>query len=105
MKRHDLPVVLTIWLYDLPDDSLKWLTLPVPISDEERKSTSIFIFTLLCCASKTFWGTTKKYENKNFRAYFRMTGHVHKKGHILVNLQQFADEPPSPCLRLFVKFT
>ena len=34
-----------------------------------------------------------------------MTGHVHKKGHILVNLQQFADEPPSPCLRLFVKFT
>ena len=46
------------------------------IPDEERKLTWIFIFTLLCGASKgflknlkglrkTFWGTTKKCENKN----------------------------------------
>ena len=29
----------------------KYLTLPVPILDEEKKLTSIFIFTLLCGAS------------------------------------------------------
>ena len=35
------------------------LTLPATIPEEERKSTWIFIFTLLCAASK------KKCENKN----------------------------------------
>ena len=44
--------------------------------NEERKLTKIFIFTLLCGASRSFmkafkasmklsWGTTKKCENKN----------------------------------------
>ena len=38
------------------NDSLrkKSLTLPVPIPDEDRKLTKIFIFTLLCGASKAF---------------------------------------------------
>ena len=58
-------------------NKLDMLTLSVPIPDEEIKLTQIFIFTFLCGASKgfmkafkalhkTFWGTTKKYENKNF---------------------------------------
>ena len=54
-------------------------TLPVAIPDEERKWTWTFIFTLHCgaakgfmnlrCLDKTFWGTAKKCENKNF-SYF-----------------------------------
>ena len=62
-------------------------TLPISIPDDERKSTEIFIFTLFCGASKgfvwclkrfyeglknlhkTFWGTTKKRENKNLRRF------------------------------------
>ena len=53
------------------------LTIPVPILDEEKNLKEIFIFTLLCGASKgfyeglnkgldkTFWGTAKKGDNKN----------------------------------------
>ena len=49
------------------------LTLPVPIPAEEKKLSEIFIFTLLCGASKgfmkAFWGTTKKCENKNLTQF------------------------------------
>ena len=64
------------------------LILPVPIPDEEKKLAEVFVLTLLCGASeglmealmafiklfeyeglkdlhKTFWGATKKCENKN----------------------------------------
>ena len=48
------------------------LTLPVPIPDEEKKLTYIFILALLCRTSegfmkalKAFLGPTKKCENKN----------------------------------------
>ena len=40
------------------------LTLSVPIPDIERKSTQVFIFTLLC------GGTTKKCGNKKFMLIF-----------------------------------
>ena len=40
------------------------LGFPIQIRDDEKKLTQIFIFTLLCGASKgfmkVFWGTTKK---------------------------------------------
>ena len=35
------------------------LTLPVPIPNEEKKLTSIFLFTLLCGASKGFMKALK----------------------------------------------
>ena len=47
------------------------LTLPASIPDEGNTLTQIFIFTLLCGASKgfilhkTFWGNTEKCGNKN----------------------------------------
>ena len=47
------------------------LTLHVPIPDEEKKLSQIFIFTILCGVSKGFMkafkahkGTTNKCENK-----------------------------------------
>ena len=54
------------------------LTLPVSIPDKEKKLTEIFYFhTSLCCLKrfykgfkKTFWGTTKKIENKDLGFYF-----------------------------------
>ena len=48
------------------------LTIPVPISDEEKKWNEIYFRICLRCfkrfkkglkSLKTFWGTTKKYEN------------------------------------------
>ena len=33
---------------------IRYLTLPVPIPDEEKKLTQTFIFTLICGASKVF---------------------------------------------------
>ena len=48
------------------------VNLSVQMPDEEKKSSQIFIFKCLCGASKgfmktkTFCGTTKKYENENF---------------------------------------
>ena len=36
-------------------------SLPVPIPDEERKLTSIFIFTLLCEASKGYMKALKAF--------------------------------------------
>ena len=37
------------------------LTLPVPIPDKEKKLSSIFIFTLLCGASKGFMKAFKAF--------------------------------------------
>ena len=37
------------------------LTLPVPISDEEEKLSYVFIFTLLCGASKGFMKALKAF--------------------------------------------
>ena len=34
--------------------ALKWLSVTVPIQDEDRKLTQVFIFTLLCGCSKGF---------------------------------------------------
>ena len=42
------------------------LTLNVPIPDKKKKSTKIFILTLLCGTSKDFMKAFKKCENKNF---------------------------------------
>ena len=55
------------------------LTLLALISDEEKKSNYIFIFTLFCSATKeglygldkTFFRTTKKCENKNLQYNFQ----------------------------------
>ena len=53
---------------------LEILTLPVPIPDEEKKLSQIFVFTLLCGASKGFMKALKVFikrfeapqgENKN----------------------------------------
>ena len=41
----------------------KALIFPVPISDEAKKLTEVFIFILRCGASKEIRGTTKKCEN------------------------------------------
>ena len=38
-----------------------FLTLSAPIPDEEKKLTEIFIFTLLCGASKGFMKTLKAF--------------------------------------------
>ena len=46
------------------------MTLLLPIPDEEKKLSSIFIFTLLCGALKGFRATTKKCENKNLTYFF-----------------------------------
>ena len=63
-------------------DSEMPLTLNVPIPGKVKKVSEIFIFTLLCGASKgfmkalkalkTFWGTRKKCENKNFTQFLRV---------------------------------
>ena len=37
------------------------LTLPVPMPDEEKKLTQIFIFTLLCGTSKGFMKASKAF--------------------------------------------
>ena len=37
----------------------KWLNIPVPIPDEEKKLSSMFIFTLLCGTSKGFMQALK----------------------------------------------
>ena len=37
------------------------LTLPVPISDKEKKLSQIFIFTLLCDTSKGFMKALKTF--------------------------------------------
>ena len=47
-------------------------TLSVQIAEKEKKLTYIFIFTLLCGGLKAFWGTTKKCENKNFKAHSKV---------------------------------
>ena len=41
------------------------LTLPAPIPDKEKNITEIFIFTLLCGASKGFMKTLKKLSEMN----------------------------------------
>ena len=54
------------------------LTFPMPIPDKGKQLCLTFIFTLLCGASrgfmkalkvflKTFWGSTKKCENKKLK--------------------------------------
>ena len=42
------------------------LTIPVPIQDEEKNLTEIFIFTLLCGASKAFYEGLNKGLDKTF---------------------------------------
>ena len=46
------------------------LTIPVPIPEDERKLTQIFIFTLLCGASKDFMKALKVFQ-KPFEAPHR----------------------------------
>ena len=55
------------------------LTLPVPIPDEEKKLKFLFSHFLWCLRRfyeglkgfhKTFWGITKKCENKNLTSFF-----------------------------------
>ena len=42
------------------------ITLPVSIPDEEKKLTEIYVFTLLCGASKGFMKVLYKRLHKNF---------------------------------------
>ena len=46
--------IIYLLLYDLHDCTFNALIFTVPISGEEKKITEVFIFTLLCGASKDF---------------------------------------------------
>ena len=51
--------IIYLLLYDLHDCTFNALIFTVPISGEEKKITEVFIFTLLCGASKDFMKALK----------------------------------------------
>ena len=60
MKKHRIKIL--IWFGKmLKMSDLNPLTLSAPIPDEEKKSTEIFIFTLLSGASKGFMNALKAF--------------------------------------------
>ena len=67
------------------------LTLPVPIPNEERKLTEIFIFALLYGASKIFkifWGTTIMCKNKKLIFILIQLSRMHRMGRVNLKLKK-----------------